>query len=116
MKVESLDGQGSKYGQIRQETAIFQDQLPFNNECTGAWVAQSAEHLTLDFCSGHDPRIVGLSPVSGSRLGVERVQDFRSLFLCPSLPFVFSLSKNKKIKINNLKNSTYVTLIKRDIV
>ena len=25
----------------------------------GAWVAQSAEHLTLDFSSGHDPGVVG---------------------------------------------------------
>ena len=29
----------------------------------GAWVAQSVKHLTLDFGSGHDPRVVGSSPL-----------------------------------------------------
>ena len=28
----------------------------------GDWVAQSFEHLAFDFGSGHDPKIVGLSP------------------------------------------------------
>ena len=32
---------------------------------SGAWVAQSVEYPTPDFSSGHDPRIVGLSPTSG---------------------------------------------------
>ena len=36
------------------------------NGYSGAWVAHWIEHLTLDFSSGHDPRVVGLSPVSGS--------------------------------------------------
>ena len=34
-------------------------------------MAQLVEHLTLDFVSGHDPRVVGSSPVSGSVLSVE---------------------------------------------
>ena len=29
----------------------------------GAWVAQSVECLNLDFSSGHDPRVIGLSHV-----------------------------------------------------
>ena len=33
-------------------------------------MAQLVEHPTLDFSSGHDPRIVGSSPVSGSTLDV----------------------------------------------
>jgi len=37
----------------------------------GAWMAQSVEHPTLDFSSGHDLRVVGLSPVLGSVLGGE---------------------------------------------
>ena len=37
----------------------------------GAWVAQSVEHLTLDLGSGHDPKVVGSSPVSGSIPTVE---------------------------------------------
>ena len=34
-------------------------------------MAQSVEHLTLDFGSGHDPRVMGLSSASGSVLSVE---------------------------------------------
>ena len=37
----------------------------------GAWVAQSVEHLTLDFGSVHDPRVMGSSPKLGSVLSVE---------------------------------------------
>lgn len=39
----------------------------------GAWVAQSVKHLTLNFSSGHDLRIVQLSPKSDSMLGMESV-------------------------------------------
>ena len=34
-------------------------------------MAQSVEGLTLDFGSGHDPRVVESSPASGSTLSVE---------------------------------------------
>ena len=37
----------------------------------GAWVPQSVEHLTLDFSSGHDPRVMEWRPTSGSALSVE---------------------------------------------
>ena len=37
----------------------------------GAWGAQSVEHLTLDFSSGHDPRVVRYSAESGSVLSGE---------------------------------------------
>ena len=37
----------------------------------GAKVAQLVEHLALDFGSGHDPRVVGSSPTSGSILYVK---------------------------------------------
>ena len=33
--------------------------------CQGAWVAQFVEHLTLDFGSGHDLRVMRLSPALG---------------------------------------------------
>ena len=36
----------------------------------GAWVAQLVECLTLDFGPGHDLRVVGSSPRSGSVLGM----------------------------------------------
>ena len=36
------------------------------NTMTGdPWVAQSVEQLTLGFGSGHDPRVLRLSPASG---------------------------------------------------
>ena len=47
--------------------------LLFTNKRTekwGAWVAQSVERSTLDSGSGHDPRVMGLSPKSGSALSV----------------------------------------------
>ena len=37
----------------------------------GASVAQLVKRLTLDFGSGHDLRVVRLSPTSGSALGVK---------------------------------------------
>ena len=38
-------------------------------------MAQSVEHSTLDFSSGHDPRVVGSSPILGSMLNVEPARD-----------------------------------------
>ena len=37
----------------------------------GTWVVQSVGHLTLDFGSGHDTRVVGLSPTLGPALSLE---------------------------------------------
>ena len=52
----------------------------------GAWVALSVECPTLDFDSGHDPSVVGWSPISGA---------WDSLF--PSaLPGLFSVKLKKK--------------------
>lgn len=39
-----------------------------NTKEWGTWVAQLVKHLTLDFGSGHDLRVVGSRPVSGSLL------------------------------------------------
>lgn len=38
--------------------------------CRVPKVAQSVEHPTRDFNSGHDPRVVGSSPVWGSMLSM----------------------------------------------
>jgi len=52
----------------------------------GTWVAQSVNHLTLDFGSGRDLRVMGLSPTLGSVLSGESAY--------PSPPaHAFSLSK-----------------------
>ena len=37
----------------------------------GAWMVQLVEHPTLGLGSGHDPRVMGLSPVLDSTLSVE---------------------------------------------
>ena len=61
--------------------------------CKGAWVFQSIECLTLDFGSGHDLTVVGLSPTWDSLLSVEPSWDSLSPPLSASLSF--SLSQNK---------------------
>ena len=64
----------------------------------GAWVAQSVEHLTLDLGSGHGPRIVESSPVSGSILGMEPAWNSFSLSLSQHLSHLGALSLKKKKK------------------
>ena len=62
--------------------------------CHSAWVAESVKLMTLDFASGHDLRVLGLSPLPDSVLSVESA--------CPSpsalpLAHLLSLSQiNKK--------------------
>ena len=58
------------------------------NKKRGALVAYSVKHLTLDLGSGHDLRVVRLSSVMGSALGVESAWDSLSL----SLPLPSQLS------------------------
>ena len=50
----------------------------------GTYVAQSVDCPTLDFGSGHDPRVVGSSPKLGSGLSVEPAWDSLSLLLLSS--------------------------------
>ena len=54
-------------------------------ELVGYLVAQSVEHPTLDFGSGHDLRIMGLSPTWCSVLSGKSAWDSLSLSLCSSL-------------------------------
>ena len=67
----------------------------------GTWVVQLVERLTLDFGSGHDPRVTGLSPNLGSVLSVEPPWDFLSLSLSPSLcssPLLFKIKNPPPIE------------------
>ena len=52
------------------------------------WVAQLVERLTLDFGSGHDPRVVRLGPVSGSMFSMDSLSlpHFPSRALSPPPP------------------------------
>ena len=52
--------------------------------CT--WADQSVKHPTLDFGSGHDFRVVRLSPMLGSVLGMEPALDSLSPGPCTPLP------------------------------
>ena len=61
----------------------------------GAWAAQSVKHLTLDFCSGHDLRVVGLTPTSGF---MDPAYDSLSPSTPPPLALTLSLKK-KRIEI-----------------
>ena len=62
------------------------------------WVAQLVEHPTLDFSSGHDPRVMGSSPVSGSTLNVEpKILSLPLSLPLPCLCMLF-LPKIKKLK------------------
>ena len=49
-------------------------------------MAQSVKRPTLDFGLGHDPRVVGWSPESGSTLSVKPADDSLSLFPSTRLP------------------------------
>ena len=63
--------------------------------------------LTLDFGSGHDPGVVGSSPMSGTALSVEPAWD--SFF--PSFPLTPPLLAHSLFlsKIKN-KNNLYITV------
>lgn len=57
-----------------------------------------AKYLTLDFCSGHDLRVMRLNPESGPTLEVEPAYDSLTLILLQPLTYTHSLSKKIKIK------------------
>ena len=62
--------------------------------CT--WVAQSVNHLILDFRAGHDLMVVGLNPALDSELGMGPAWDSLSLPLCPSPTRICLLSLSLK--------------------
>ena len=79
--------------------------------CRSTWVAQLIECLTLDFGSGHDPRVIRSSPASGSVLSVEPAWD--SFSPSPSLCPTCSLQlKNNKIK-NNALPIRFIFLVRK---
>ena len=57
-------------------------------------MAQSVKHLTFDFGSGHDLTAMGLSPMTGSMLGMELAYYSLSPSVC------LSLSKNVTLSIH----------------
>ena len=56
------------------------------------WVAQLVKCPTLDFSSGHDLRVMGLSPESGSTLSGKSLGDTLSFSFSPHLHLSLPLS------------------------
>ena len=74
----------------------------------GTWVAQLVKCLTLDLSSGHDPRVVRLSPVFGSVLGMELASD--SFSPSPaSPPTLKKQNKTKQEMCFNLKTAEAIS-------
>ena len=71
-------------------------------------MAQSVEHLTLDFSSGHDPRVMGLSPKTGSVLSVEPAWDSLSFLLFPSPSQIKKQNKQTKTQNTHTYKMDYV--------
>ena len=69
----------------------------------GAQLALLVKHLTLDFGSGRDLRVLGSSPTLGSTLSEESVYFENSLSLSPLLflLLVFSLSLSLSLSLSS---------------
>ena len=69
-------------------------------------MVQLVEHLTLDFSSGHDPRVMESSPASASTLNAEPASDILppSLSLSPPLPTCVHTSLKINLKKTLKKN------------
>ena len=86
--------------QARQVTEACE---PFGRkQVLGAGGAQSVQLPTLDFGSGHDPRVMGSSPALGSALTVQSLLGMLSLSLSLSLsvPPLFTGTHALSLKIN----------------
>ena len=69
----------------------FSSKPRYKSKKRGACVAQSIEHPTLDFSSGHDLWVLGSSPTSGFMHSRESAGDSLSLSI-----FLYSLSLSLK--------------------
>ena len=67
-------------------------------------MAQLVECLTLDFGSGHDPRVMGSSPTLGSVLSVEPASDS----LSPPLPLSPDCAQALSLFLTLKKNDWYI--------
>ena len=57
-------------GKIKKQLLIVVSYIK-ENKIGGTCTAQSGGHPTLDFGSGHDPRVIGSSSASGSVMSME---------------------------------------------
>ena len=66
-------------------------------------MAQSVEHPTLDFGSGHDPRVVGSSPKLGSMLSMKPAWNSPSFSAPPPLLLSLSLPLSLSLALSQIK-------------
>ena len=86
----------------RSTEHIKHDSIYKKIQIRGTWVAQSVEHQTLDFGSGHDPRVKGSSPTSDSVLMWRLLKIFSFSFSLPPPPprsHTLALKLKKKYKL-----------------
>ena len=74
--------EGRTFQSLRSRHHGFHDEV-LQKYPRGAWVPESGEHPTLSLSAGHDLRIMGSSPVSGSTLSTESAWGSLSHSLCP---------------------------------
>ena len=86
--------------------------MTHENYMRDAWVAQSVECPTLGFGSGHDLRVVRLSPASGSALSGESVCDSLSPSPLPYPPLLHSLLRARARAHSKINN--FLKILKQD--
>ena len=73
--------------------------------CRGAWVAQLVECPTLNFGMVIILRFMHLGPTLDPVLTVQSLLRILTLYLCPSLTFVFSLSLSLSLSLSKEINN-----------
>ena len=82
------------------------------NATSGAWVAQSVKHLTLDLSSDHDLRVHGIEPHVGlCAHSVQPAWDSLSPSLCPSAPLTIHKLKKKKLNVTRPLSLTPLSVL-----
>jgi len=101
-----VSGTSGKTWKMNTNSCIIAWVTTYYKHSGDTWVAQSVEHPTLGFDSGHYLAVVGSNPVSGFALSAESASDSFSLFLCLYFFLFFSLSQVDKI-FKKKKNTLY---------
>ena len=86
---------------------LYFKNLSLLNLSWGSWIAQSVKCGTVGFSSGHDLRVMRLSPACGSMLSTESAWDSLSLsllLLLSSTPML-SLSCSLAVSLSKINNS-----------
>ena len=68
-------------------------------KCRGIWVAQLVEHLTLDFGSGYNLRVLGFSLASGSALSSSDIFFVERIFVEKFFNYKFSFFNRYRLSL-----------------